>query len=155
MSVAYIALGSNLGDKQANLQEALRLLARHLHIVQVSPWVTTAPYGVVDQPDFLNGAAELEFDGTAQELLAVLLQTEQQMGRRRLRHWGERNIDLDLLLFDQEIINDKNLVLPHPDMLNRLFVLEPLAAIAPNLVHPTAGKTIKVLLEELRKDADS
>ena len=97
----YIALGSNLGDKENNLKEALRRLAKKgITVRRVSGFIVTEPYGVTDQPDFLNAVAEIETEKSPSELLQVLLQTEKEMGRRRTRRWGERNIDLDLLLYD-------------------------------------------------------
>ena len=152
MSVAYIALGSNLGDKEENLRRAIDLLAQAgVEIVASSSFYATKPYGVTDQPDFLNGVVEVNWTGSAVSLLHVLLATEKTMGRQRLRHWGERNIDLDLLFFGKEIINTQELVLPHPDLQNRLFVLEPLCELAADFVHPVLGKTMSLLLTEFRK----
>ena len=148
----YIALGSNLGDRAGNLARALQLLpARGVHIRQVSDFLETRAYGVTDQPDFLNAVARVETGLAPEQLLQVLLQVEKLMGRVRKRHWGERNIDLDLLLYGDLVYQSKTLTLPHPDMLNREFVLAPLAQIAPKLVHPEAGKTIRELWAELNK----
>ncbi len=148
----YIALGSNLGDRAGNLARALQLLpARGVHIRQVSDFLETRAYGVTDQPDFLNAVARVETGLAPEQLLQVLLQVEKLMGRVRKRHWGERNIDLDLLLYGDLVYQSKTLTLPHPDMLNREFVLAPLAQIAPNLVHPVAEKTIRELWAELEK----
>lgn len=148
----YIALGSNLGDRAGNLARALQLLpARGVHIRQVSDFLETRAYGVTDQPDFLNAVARVETGLAPEQLLQVLLQVEKLMGRVRKRHWGERNIDLDLLLYGDLVYQSKTLTLPHPDMLNREFVLAPLAQIAPNLVHPVAEKTIRELWAELNK----
>ena len=152
MPVAYIALGSNLGDKEKNLEQALDRLRKHgVQVLAVSPWITTAPYGVTDQPDFLNGAAKVEWGGDAKSLLHTLLGVEQEMGRQRRRHWGERNIDLDLLLFGDQILHTDDLNLPHPDMANRNFVLEPLCAIGPDVVHPVLKKTIRELWQVLQE----
>ncbi len=146
----YIALGSNLGDTDNNLKEALRRLTlKGIRVCRVSDFMTTKPYGVTDQPDFLNAVAEIETDKSPTELLHVLLQIEQEMGRNRIRHWGERNIDLDLLLFDDRIIDLPELQVPHPDMQNRDFVLGPLAQIAPEVMHPALRKTIRQLWEQL------
>lgn len=150
MSVAYIALGSNLGDKAANLRQAVKLLqAKGLQIRAVSSFFQTEPYGVTDQPEFINAAACVETSLPPEALLKLLLETELEMGRVRLRHWGERNIDLDLLLYDDLIYHSDKLTLPHPDMQNRLFVLQPLAEIAAEKIHPVYKKGIQTLLKSL------
>ena len=143
---AYIALGSNLGDKEANLRRALELLIeRGVEIVKTSTFISTEPYGVTDQPQFLNGVCEVRTSLVPLALLHTLLEIEQEMGRVRLRHWGERNIDLDLLLYEDVVMDTPELKLPHPDMQNRDFVLLPLAEIAPELVHPILQKSIEEL----------
>ena len=150
MSIAYIALGSNLGDKEKNLRRALLLLTQQgVEIVRVSSFLSTEPYGVTDQPQFLNAVACVRTSLEPLALLDVLLATELAMGRVRLRHWGERNIDLDLLLYEDVVLDMPRLRLPHPDMQNRDFVLLPLAEIAPELKHPTLQKTIYELKENL------
>lgn len=149
---AYVALGSNLGNKEENINKALELLKSHgLEITKVSTLIATEPYGVLDQPGFCNGVCEVETELEPLALLRLLLAIEQQMGRVRLRHWGERNIDLDLILYEDVIMTSKELNLPHPDMQNRDFVLLPLAEIAPQTVHPVFKKTIAQLKEELLK----
>lgn len=150
MSIAYIALGSNLGDKEKNLRRALLLLTQQgVEVVRVSSFLSTEPYGVTDQPQFLNAVACVRTSLAPLALLDVLLATELAMGRVRLRHWGERNIDLDLLLYEDVVLDTPRLHLPHPDMQNRDFVLLPLAEIAPELKHPTLQKTIWELKENL------
>lgn len=150
MSIAYIALGSNLGDKEKNLRRALLLLTQQgVEVVRVSSFLSTEPYGVTDQPQFLNAVACVRTSLAPLALLDVLLATELAMGRVRLRHWGERNIDLDLLLYEDVVLDTPRLRLPHPDMQNRDFVLLPLAEIAPELKHPTLEKTIYELKENL------
>ena len=150
MSIAYIALGSNLGDKEANLRQALKmLLVIGLQIRSVSSFFKTEPYGVTDQPEFINAVACVKTDLAPEKLLKLLLDTELEMGRVRLRHWGERNIDLDLLLYDDLIYYSEKLVLPHPDMQNRLFVLQPLSEIAADKIHPVYKKSIQNLLKSL------
>lgn len=147
---AYVALGTNLGNRQKNLELALQLLAQNgVRVVKVSTFIETEPYGVTDQPNFLNGICQVETDLTPIELLRLLLKLELDMGRVRLRHWGERIIDLDLIIYEDQIINTSELILPHPDMTNRDFVLRPLAEIAPNLKHPVLHQTIQQLLEGL------
>ena len=143
---AYVALGSNLGDKEANLRRALELLEeRGVEVVKTSSFICTEPYGVTDQPQFLNGVCEVRTSLVPLALLHTLLEIEQEMGRVRLRHWGERNIDLDLLLYEDVVLDTEELKLPHPDMQNRDFVLLPLAEIAPELVHPILQKSIEEL----------
>ena len=150
MAIAYIALGSNLGDKEKNLRRALLMLTQEgVEVVRVSSFLSTEPYGVTDQPQFLNAVACVRTSLTPLALLDVLLATELAMGRVRLRHWGERNIDLDLLLYEDVVLDLPRLRLPHPDMQNRDFVLLPLAEIAPELKHPTLQKTIYELKENL------
>ena len=142
MAIAYIALGSNLGDKEKNLRRALLLLTQQgVEVVRVSSFLSTEPYGVTDQPQFLNAVACVRTSLAPLALLDVLLATELAMGRVRLRHWGERNIDLDLLLYEDVVLDLPRLHLPHPDM--------PLAEIAPELKHPTLQKTIYELKENL------
>ena len=148
--VAYVALGSNLGDREQNLRTALQLLARQAEILQVSSFIETEPYGVTDQPRFLNGVCRVAVTLPPEVLLQALLAIERQMGRERKRHWGERNIDLDLLLYDDVIMTTPELKLPHPDMQNRDFVLLPLVEIAPQAVHPALHKTAAQLLQELK-----
>ncbi len=148
---AYIALGSNLGDKEKNLRRALELLQRRgMEIVRVSAFITTEPYGVTDQPQFLNAACCIRTQLLPQELLRTLLEVEREMGRVRLRRWGERNIDLDLLLYEDAVLDTPELRLPHPDMQNRDFVLLPMAEIAPDVCHPLLHKNMRRLCEELR-----
>ena len=150
MAIAYIALGSNLGDKEKNLRRALLLLTQQgVEVVRVSSFLSTEPYGVTDQPQFLNAVACVRTSLAPLALLDVLLATELAMGRVRLRHWGERNIDLDLLLYEDVVLDTPRLRLPHPDMQNRDFVLLPLVEIAPELKHPTLQKTIWELKENL------
>lgn len=130
MSVAYIALGSNLGDRKANLDRALDELKKAgIKVAAVSKYLESEPYGVTDQPKFINGVARVETNLPPEELLETMLNIENKMGRVRLRHWGERNIDLDLLLYDDVKMQTEKLTLPHPDMQNRDFVMKPLSEV--------------------------
>ena len=148
---AYIALGSNHGNREVNLRRAADLLGQ-LGAVQIVapakeyPAVDSPP----DSPPFLNSAAALQTNLSPAQLLDALLNIEQQMGRARTIKNAPRIIDLDLLLFDQMILHEPHLKVPHPRMHQRRFVLEPLAAIAPQVTHPSTGKTIAELLTELQ-----
>lgn len=149
--VVYIALGTNLGDLESNLLMALSLLEqRGIKVRKVSSFMDTEPYGVTDQPRFLNAVCEAETSLEPLKLLDALLSVESKMGRVRLRHWGERIIDLDLLLYEDLLLDLPSLKLPHPDMQNREFVLAPLAEIAPCVMHPILQKSATTLLEELK-----
>ena len=120
-----------------------------IRLTQVSSYLVTAPYGGVEQDDFLNGAVELETLYDPQELLDRLHEIEQNANRERLVHWGPRTLDLDILFYDDLVQDDPSLTLPHPDMQNRDFVLRPMAELVPNLLHPVFHKTIGQLLKEL------
>jgi len=152
MSRAYVALGSNLGDREENLCTALKHLQENgVEVIKTSTFIETEPYGVTDQPGFVNAVCQVETGLEPLELLRLLLSIEQEMGRVRLRRWGERNIDLDLLLYEDAVVESEELTLPHPDMQNRDFVLIPLAEIAGEVVHPVIEKSIRNLKNELLK----
>lgn len=151
-SIAYIALGSNLGNRRAYLDGAVAAMRRHpaITVRRVSSWIETEPVGgPPGQGKYLNGAAEIETRLSPQELLGALLAIEREFGRVRETPAGPRTLDLDLLLYDDRIIDEPGLVLPHPRMAERRFVLGPLAEIAPEARHPRANATVADLLARL------
>lgn len=149
----FIALGSNMGDRLAYLERAVTNLQEDscLRNIRVSDYIETAPYGGVEQDDFLNGVLEAETLYSPTGLLERLQKEEQLAGRTRDIRWGPRTLDLDILLYDDFIVTERELTIPHPDMKNRQFVLEPLASLAPHFVHPVYRRTVKELLHELRE----
>jgi 2-amino-4-hydroxy-6-hydroxymethyldihydropteridine diphosphokinase len=144
MTRAYVGLGANLGDREATIRAALDALPG---VVAVSRLRETDPVGVVDQPRFLNGVAALETDLSARELLETLLEVERELGRERRERWGPRTIDLDLLLYGEETIDEPGLTVPHPRLHERRFALEPLAELAPNALIPGRGRVADALAE--------
>ncbi len=148
---AYIALGSNMGDREEYLQNAVQLLDERTdsHIERISKFMETEPYGYVQQDKFINGMIELRTLLTPDELLSVLHEVETDAGRERQVHWGPRTLDLDIIMYDALVLDTEQLVIPHMDMQNRDFVLIPLMEIAPNLRHPIFNKTIAQLKQEL------
>ncbi|MGC2064262.1 MAG: 2-amino-4-hydroxy-6-hydroxymethyldihydropteridine diphosphokinase [Thermodesulfovibrionales bacterium] len=150
MPSVYIGIGSNLGNRQENCLAAVEALARSgLKIISRSGMIETEPWGMTDQPQFINMVAEVSACLLPHQLLDLLLRIETEMGRDRTVRWGPRIIDLDILLYDDLIIKTKELTIPHPFLHERDFVLRPLAEIAPNKVHPLLKKTAGKLLEEL------
>lgn len=146
-----LGIGSNMGDKHANLDQALEILAadEHNQLVKVSDYIVTEPVGGVEQDDFLNGAVVMQTLYTPQQILDQIGVIEKKLDRVRTIHWGPRTIDVDILLYDEEVVVEENLIIPHPEMCNRRFVLEPLDQIAPYRVHPICSKTIHELLMAL------
>lgn len=152
---AYIAVGSNMGDRKTYILSGIQALKVHPLIVlkKVSEMIVTRPYGGVEQEDFLNGALEIETLLEPEELLAALHEIENAAGRKRTVRWGPRTLDLDILFYDRICYESEKLTIPHVDLENRAFVLKPMAEIAPYFRHPVSGKTIAVLLREL-EDAE-
>ncbi len=148
---AYVALGSNMGDKNGYIEDALQSLKEKsdIRVKKVSSLITTQPYGGVKQDVFLNGMVEIETLLLPHELLDYLHEIENMAGRERKIHWGPRTLDLDIVFYDKLIMEDETLIIPHIDMQNRDFVLKPMAEINPNFRHPIMQKTIQQLLNEL------
>jgi 2-amino-4-hydroxy-6-hydroxymethyldihydropteridine diphosphokinase len=147
MTRAYVGLGANLGPKEVTLLRAVDLLAAEdgIDVLELSELRETAPVGVVDQPEFLNGALALETSLTPRELLDVLLRVEQELGRVRGERWGPRTIDLDLLVYGDETVDEQGLRVPHPRLHERRFALEPLAELEPELEIPGLGAVSEAL----------
>jgi 2-amino-4-hydroxy-6-hydroxymethyldihydropteridine diphosphokinase len=143
---AYIGLGSNLGDPKQQVSSAIEELSKvaGIALLQASSLYASPPMGPQDQPDYINAVACIETSLSALDLLAALQHIEQTHGRIRLRHWGERTLDLDLLLFGDEVIQLPTLTVPHPGIAERAFVLHPLAEIAPTIDIPELGNIVEL-----------
>lgn len=152
--LAAVALGSNLesrfGDREANLREAVGRIGGLGAVQSVSTFYDTEPVGYLEQPRFLNGALLLETDLEPLDLIRGLLAVEHGMGRERIIAKGPRVIDLDLLLYGSVVMSTPELTLPHPEMHERRFVLEPLAEVAPEMVHPVLGRTVTEMLTSVK-----
>ena len=148
-NLTYLSLGSNVGDRESHLREAIRRLQSVGQVRAVSTAYETEPVEVTDQPWFLNCAVALETSSTPVKLMQQLLEIEMAMGRQRLQKKGPRTIDIDILLFGDVVIDTLQLTIPHPAMQYRRFVLEPLAEIAPEVRHPRLQKSMRELLQEL------
>lgn len=147
--LVYLSLGSNVGDREAQLRDALIRLNATGRVVAVSSFYETEPVELTHQPWFLNCTAALETTLTAPQLMTAILRIEEEMGRRRVQKKGPRSIDIDILMFDDKIVDSQELTIPHPAMHQRRFVLEPLAEIALDAVHPVLKKTISELRDAL------
>ena len=153
MKTVALALGSNMGDRLGNLRQAVHLLEnQRIRVTARSDVFETNPVGFENQKRFLNACILVQTDLSPIELLTETQRVETQLGRTREVRWGPRTIDLDILLFDEMVVNEKTLVIPHPRMTERAFVLVPLAQICPGRIHPGTGETIGVLSERIRRE---
>ncbi len=150
---AYLSIGSNMGDKKAHLDFAVEQLSNEedTKVLAVSDYIVTEPYGYTEQDEFLNGCLKIKTLKTPYELLDFIHEIEQGAGRERLIHWGPRTLDLDILFYDKQVLEEEDLIIPHKEIEKRQFVLEPLVQIAPNFVHPLCNLSIEKLYHNLTK----
>lgn len=153
---AYVAIGSNLGDKENYMEVGINALkeAEDVRVIKVADVITTKPYGVEEQPDFLNSVIEIQTLLSPQELLDTLHKIENQAGRERTLRWGPRTLDLDIIFYDDLVMETETLIIPHVDMENREFVLEPMVQLAPWKRHPILHRTMEQLLQALQVDKE-
>ncbi|MCH8290455.1 2-amino-4-hydroxy-6-hydroxymethyldihydropteridine diphosphokinase [Candidatus Poribacteria bacterium] len=156
LPTAYISFGSNVGDRLVHINQALQYLseADGILVTKVSSLYETEPVGYEEQDWFLNGVVAVETGLSPRQLLKVLQQIEKRIGRQQRKRWGPREMDLDLLIFDQRCINTPDLIVPHPEMHQRRFVLIPFAEIAPDTIHPILRQNIRTLLDDLPTEKD-
>ncbi|HVV53746.1 MAG TPA: 2-amino-4-hydroxy-6-hydroxymethyldihydropteridine diphosphokinase [Mucilaginibacter sp.] len=146
----FLLLGSNLGNRQMYLSEAVRRIGHEIApVIRTSSLYETQAWGKTDEPDYLNQVAELKTDLPPKEILKQILNIEKAMGRKREEKWGSRIIDIDVLFYDSLVISGPELTIPHPEMHKRRFTLEPLNELIPDFVHPVLGKTVAELKNEL------
>lgn len=147
----FIAIGSNLGDREANCRSAIERLkyAPRVRVIKESSLKETEPWGRTDQPAFINAAVEIETDLPPKELLALLKDIEGRIGRKARERWGPREIDLDVIFYGERVIKEEGLTIPHPQAHKRLFVIEPIAELAPDFVHPVLREKVDDILMKL------
>lgn len=149
MNKAHLLIGGNLGDRKASLKEAADYIEQYCGTISKrSSIYETEPWGMHDQPTFYNQALELQTPLSVKKLMQTLLEVEEQMGRKRLEKMGPRNIDIDILLFNNAVVQSEVVTVPHPRLTERRFALIPLAEIAASVVHPSLQKTIEELVKE-------
>lgn len=155
-TVSYLAIGSNLGDKVSNLNMVSEAMEKDPCVTQISKssYIKTKPYGITDQPDFLNGAIKISTVYTPFELLRFCKTIEKKAGRVKTRHWGERTLDVDILFYGDTVLFTENLIIPHPQIPLREFVLAPLAQIEPYFMHPVLHKSVQDMLDRLKDDVN-
>ncbi len=148
-----LSLGSNMGDREDYLLSALRGMEANPRVrgIRQSEIIETAPYGNTDQPPFLNAAVEIQTLFTPHEMLAYIHELEDAAGRERGEHWGPRTLDIDILFYDDCVIGEEELTIPHPDMTNRMFVLGPLSELCPSRLHPVFQKSVMRMRRELER----
>ncbi|WP_022819237.1 2-amino-4-hydroxy-6-hydroxymethyldihydropteridine diphosphokinase [Fusobacterium russii] len=153
-NTVYLSLGSNVGDKKANIENAIRSISElsDTYVTKKSALIETEPFGYKEQDNFINSCIEIKTLLYPKELLFKLLAIEKSMGRERKMKWGPRIIDLDIIFYNKEVIEDEDLIVPHPYMEQRAFVLEPLEEINPNFVHPLLNKRVSTLRKDLEEN---
>lgn len=151
MISCFLAIGTNLGELEKNLLQAIEELRhmKHSKVLRTSSFMSNKAYGVEDQPDFLNGVVEIETELGERELLDAIKAIERKIGRQKTFRWGPRRIDIDIIFYGDEIYKDDVLEIPHKDLIHRDFVLQPMMELAPEKIHPVFHKTIRELFSEL------
>ncbi len=154
MHLTYIGFGSNIGNRLLYIQNAINAISQTegITLERVSSIYNTSPIGFVAQTDFLNGVMEIKTCHNPHDLLHTVKNIESDVGRQHRVRWGPREIDMDILIYEDVCLQTTNLTIPHPEMHNRRFVLVPLAEIAPNLIHPVFNESIQTLLDRLNND---
>ncbi|MCS3795329.1 2-amino-4-hydroxy-6-hydroxymethyldihydropteridine diphosphokinase [Niastella sp. OAS944] len=153
MNKVFLLIGGNMGDRLQNLHQAISLLSAAVGpVIQQSAVYETAAWGKTDQPAFLNQALLLTSRLSARELIVTVLSVEEEMGRHRTEKFGPRVIDIDIMFYNEDVINEPHLTIPHPQMQNRRFALVPLVELAPEMIHPVLGKTLEELLLECKDE---